>query len=618
METPHQDQQAFSFLQCQPHITSNPRLREPQRQACAAIAEHFGESLEPAIVQIPVGCGKTGLISLLPFALGLKRVLIVAPNLTIREALFDAVDSASKDCFWRNMRISPARPHGPFAAKLDGTDVNLSDCEESHFVVTNVQQIGQSNSKWLKQFPRDFFDMVLLDEGHHNAAASWKRLINHFPDARVVSLTATPFRSDAQALVGDLVYQYPFLRAMSRGYIKTLGAVHVQPRELAFTIGDSPQEVTLDEVLKLREEVWFSRGVALADECNRHIVRSSLEQCLRLREAGNMKHQVIAAACSVQHAKRIAQLYREAGFVALEIHSEQTKARRRHVLQQLRDGKLDVIVQVQILGEGFDHPPLSVAAIFRPFRTLSPYIQFVGRIMRVNRQRAPGDADNQGIVVSHVGMNTERHWKQFRELDSGDQSLWAGLASAEPMQKSDASSAQKNDECSSDEKERWFVPQMLVDWEIAGEGHETQYGDFVGLPIDESHADEDDETASVQIVGPQQRRREARSKLKQHVDDAIRQVLWECRISPTGMQIGRTLPQLRRMNNWSAIRFWCYGELNRQLKRRPGTLEKWSLEEIELGIDLLPRVTTELCERVNARRHQRRSPRRSWTRASAA
>ena len=63
---------------------------------------------------------------------------------------------------------------------------------------------------------------------------------------------------------------------------------------------------------------------------------------------------------------------------------------RRQSLASLRNGTLDCIIQVQMLGEGFDHPKLSVAAIFRPFRTLAPYIQFVGRIMRVVVQNDPG------------------------------------------------------------------------------------------------------------------------------------------------------------------------------------------------------------------------------------
>ncbi|CQD25106.1 hypothetical protein BN970_06904 [Mycolicibacterium conceptionense] len=79
-----------------------------------------------------------------------------------------------------------------------------------------------------------------------------------------------------------------------------------------------------------------------------------------------------------------------------------------------------------MLGEGFDHPRLSVAAIFRPFRSLAPYIQFVGRVMRVVQEAAPEHPDNQGHIVSHVGLNNDARWSEFRELDLDDQALVHG------------------------------------------------------------------------------------------------------------------------------------------------------------------------------------------------
>ena len=73
-----------------------------------------------------------------------------------------------------------------------------------------------------------------------------------------------------------------------------------------------------------------------------------------------------------------------------------------------------------MLGEGFDHPPLSVAAVFRPYRSLAPYIQFIGRVMRVLQHDAADHPDNRGVIVSHVGLNNEQHWHDFRELDLDD------------------------------------------------------------------------------------------------------------------------------------------------------------------------------------------------------
>jgi DNA repair protein RadD len=85
-----------------------------------------------------------------------------------------------------------------------------------------------------------------------------------------------------------------------------------------------------------------------------------------------IQHQIIAAACSVDHARQIASIYRECNYRAAEIHSDIDPDDQGAVTERLRQGQLDCIVQVQILGEGFDHPRLSNAAIFRPFRSLAP------------------------------------------------------------------------------------------------------------------------------------------------------------------------------------------------------------------------------------------------------
>lgn len=573
-----QNSSAHLFQRFTGKIEQNRFLREPQRDAYTAIRTHFEFHNESVVVQIPVGCGKTGLMSVLPFGIANGRVLIVAPNVTIRDAIFEAVDSASETCFWRAVGAATPTREGPFAAKIDGPRATLADCVNSHFIVTNVQQMGTAKSRWLQSLPADFVDMILIDEGHHNAAASWRRLMDHFPMAKIVSLTATPFRSDGKRVIGMPVYSYPFLRAMARGYIKPLRAIHVAPCELSFTFQDDTRECTLEEVLTLREETWFSRGVALSEECNRNIVSASIAECKRHRASKGTKHQIIAAACSVEHAGQIATLYREAGYHAEAIHSGQPQRQRENVLQRLKSGRLDAIVQVQMLGEGFDHPPLSVAAVFRPFRTLSPYVQFIGRIMRVMRQNRPGDADNWGGVVSHVGLNTERHWDEFRQLDEADQQLWAGLTGGEepkiPQNQGDTEAREP----------RTFSPEMLVAWEVMGELQKSGFGnaETTGEQLQLDFKGPEGQLQGA-YAGPQQRRREARSRLQQHANDAIRDILYSSRLSALGWQIGHNFRFLRRQNNWAALRLWLYSELNKELARRPGG--EWTLEEVETGIE---------------------------------
>lgn len=186
-------------------IETNDRLREPQRDAHRAVRTHFESSNAPAIIQIPVGCGKTGIIATLPFGISAGRVLVIAPNTTIRKGIAESLDVGSPKFFLGRMKVLSSFSDGPFAAVLDGPQANIHDCTESQYVVTNIQQLASSADRWLPQFPPNFFDMILVDEGHHNVADSWRKVFDRFPDAKVVSLTATPFRSDGQRVTGDVV-----------------------------------------------------------------------------------------------------------------------------------------------------------------------------------------------------------------------------------------------------------------------------------------------------------------------------------------------------------------------------------------------------------------------------
>ena len=160
----------------------------------------------------------------------------------------------------------------------------------------------------------------------------------------------------------------------------------------------------------------------------------------------------------MDHARQVRAIYEECGYRAAEIHSEMEEDEQEQVIERLRLGQLDCIIQVQMLGEGFDHPRLSVAAIFRPFRSLAPFIQFVGRVMRVVVQNSADHPDNQGFIVSHVGMNNDARWEEFRELDLDDQELLRQWMNGEDTD--------ENDEGESQPRSRRFDQGLLVNDEI--------------------------------------------------------------------------------------------------------------------------------------------------------
>ncbi len=419
------------FVETPANIEENPQLREPQIEAYQAIYDFFQSGNKVAIIQIPVGCGKSGIAAIAPFGIAKGRVLIVAPNLTIKDGLFESMDVTNRQkCFWRTRGVleNSDMAAGPYACTLDTG--NISVCEKSHVIISNVQQFATNPDKWLKKFPTDFFDLIIVDEAHHSPANSWQAVIEHFSDAKIVNMTATPFRSDGKEIDGELIYRYPFKKATFKGYIKRIKASYVAPSEIEFTAKGTTKTYNLDQVLKMKEKDWFSRGIALSDVCNQSIVDNSLEKLEQLRTTGT-HHQLIAVACSVDHARKIRSMYESRGFSADIIYGELDEDKKKTVKRRLRSGELDCIVQVQMLGEGFDHPKLSVAAIFRPFRTLAPYIQFVGRVLRVIVQNNPSHPDNYGHVVTHAGMNLDVRLQEFKLFENDDQKFWDSVISGE-------------------------------------------------------------------------------------------------------------------------------------------------------------------------------------------
>lgn len=421
------------FMSFEANIDGNILLREPQREGYSATYEYLKSGKNNPILQIPVGCGKSGLISLLPFGIARGRVLVIAPNLEIKKGIYEALDITNKQkCFWLKADVLPESSlyGGPYVTTLD--NVNMSVINESHLVVTNIQQLAIDYDKWLSKFPNDYFDVIIVDEGHHSTAKSWQNVFNHFPQAKVIHLTATPFRSDGQRLNGEIAYKYSFKSATRKGYIKNIRTSYVAPSdiEIEFVANDEKGHYTLEEVLTMKEDEWFSKEIALSQVCNVSIVDNSLAKLEDLRLTGT-KHQLIAVACTISHAKSIASLYRERGYSAEVVHSKMKRDKIDKVLLDLKNGSLDCIIQVQMLGEGFDHPKLSVAAIFRPFRTLNPYLQFVGRIMRVVVQNNPEHPDNQGFVISHIGMNLDKLVDNFKDFENDDLNFWEEVTKGE-------------------------------------------------------------------------------------------------------------------------------------------------------------------------------------------
>jgi DNA repair protein RadD len=608
------------FQETAANIETNINLREPQREAYARAAAFFQSGGKKALIQLPVGCGKSGVAAILPFGIASGRVLVIAPNLTIKDELYKAFDITNKQkCFWRQRGVLEDRQmtSGPYVCTLDAG--NLSVCEKSHIVLTNIQQLGTNADKWLTRFPEDFFDLIVVDEAHHGAATSWRRVFERFPNAKVANLTATPFRSDRQELEGELIFRYPFKSASIKGYVKKLKASYVAPSELTFTMNDEERTFTLEEVLEMKEEEWFSRGVALSEPCNVSIVDNSLEKLEKLRQTGT-KHQLIAVACSINHARQIRSLYQERGYETAIVHSspdkEADEKANEEVMRDLYSGVLDCIVQVQMLGEGFDHPKLSVAAIFRPFRSLAPYIQFVGRILRVVVQNDPTHPDNYGYIVTHVGMNLDELLKRFKLFENDDQKFWEEVTGGKepdpPREVLDGGARMKLHEDMVVQSE--IVEQLFEEDFATAEDADIQHDlekKLEALGLDPRLAQRVVQQSRSDALGPAvapaaqpfskipaKQWKEAKRRLDEEARRTAKILLNRVGFKPEGVEIPRKLkPEIGAINNSIAVLIM----VNQAISKRVGDGRKrpeWAFEEFVAATEELPGILNDLVRQL--------------------
>lgn len=597
------------FQKLKPAIRGNPKLRTPQLEAFGSLVDlaHDSEDQEREVgVILPVGCGKSGCITLTPFAFGSTRTLVVAPNVKIADQLYRDFNPSNRDAFYQKCGILSARSF-PEPVRIQGRTSNRSDLEEADVVVTNIQQLQGPVNRWLEDLPDDFFDLILFDEGHHNVADSWESLRRKFGAARIVNFSATPHRADGRLMAGEIIYSYPVYRAIQEGYVKKLTGVILKPSSLRYVRREDDAEVTvdLDEVRRLGEEdAGFRRSIVTAPETLNTIVDASIRKLeeLRAHPDGSGKLKIIASALNFEHCRQIVEAYRSRGLKADYIHSRESSEANQRVVRRLENHDLDVIVQVRKLGEGFDHPYLAVAAVFSIFSNLSPFVQFVGRIMRVIKQDAPDDPLNRGAVVFHAGANIAQRWTDFQEYSEADQAFFDQLL---PLEDLDFDSG---DELESDPmrdgRDLWKRFEINAQSEVQMEEIPLIRDDQEALdalrllqqkgytPDDMKQAYEELEPVPTTKV---QQRQAKRVGLDQRVREETGRILGGRAVNPEGRNLDR---QFRNRSNFVVLKSAIDRRANAIVGRSTGTRHDFTQEELDriesAWADILARAEQEV------------------------
>lgn len=241
--------------------------------------------------------------------------------------------------------------------------------------VASVQTIVRR----LDQLPAP--DLMVFDECHHIGSDSWSTLFHHFPRARVLGLTATPWRLDGQGL-GNWFEE--MVLGPSTGELIAEGSLS---RFRLF----APAQPDLSAIGTVGGD--FKKGALAAAMDKPQIVGDAIGHYRRLC-AGK---RAVAFAAGVENSKHIAAQFREAGISAEHVDGSMSPEERDAAVARFRVGETLVLSNADLFGEGFDVPAIEAAILLRPTKSLSLHLQQVGRALR------PAPGKDEAIILDHAG-----------------------------------------------------------------------------------------------------------------------------------------------------------------------------------------------------------------------
>jgi DNA repair protein RadD len=258
-----------------------------------------------------------------------------------------------------------------------------------------VQTLARDEN--LKRLPP--LGTLTIDETHHAAAASYRKIIDRArevnPGVAIFGVTATPNRGDGTPLrdiFDNVSDQITIGELIATGHL-------VRPRTFVLDVGVTSE---LQNVRRLASD--FDMG-QVAQIMDREIIS---DQIVKLWAAGDVERDLpscrgrptVVFCSTVAHAEHVAAAFREAQVRAEVIHGNLAPAQRADLLADYSKGRIDVIVNVAVLTEGWDHPPTSCVILLRPSSYKSTLVQMIGRGLRtVDPAEWPGVVKTDCIVL---------------------------------------------------------------------------------------------------------------------------------------------------------------------------------------------------------------------------
>ena len=337
------------------------RPSEEQDKALDALAATRRDGFGRGLVVMATGLGKTYLAAFDARQMGAARVLFVAH----REEILLQAEATFQ-------RVLPRVRVGRYYADERQQDADM--------VFASVQTLHRQAH--LKQFPRDHFDYIVVDEFHHAAANTYRRLLQHFTPRFLLGLTATPDRSDQADILAlcddNLVYTRDLFDGVRSNLLCPFAYYGI-----------------FDEHVDYEEIPWRN------GRFDPNTLSTKLATLARARHAlheweNKAGSRTLAFCVSTTHADFMADQFAKAGVPSLSVHSR-SEVNRHEALDQLRQGTTRVIFSVDLFNEGVDVPDIDTVLMLRPTDSKILFLQQIGRGLR------PAPNKERLVILDFIG-----------------------------------------------------------------------------------------------------------------------------------------------------------------------------------------------------------------------
>lgn len=323
-----------------------PEPTKIQHEALAALTASREGGYRRGLVVLATGLGKTWLAAFDAVRMGARRILFVAHR---EEILGQAAATF--------VRILPKKRVGYYTGRSRDADVDV--------LCASVQTLAKAEH--LERFAPQHFDYVVIDEFHHAAAGTYRRLLTHFAPSFLLGLTATPDRTDQSDILSlcddNLVYSCHLFAGIQAGLLAPFHYHGIQ-----------------DESVDYREVPWRNGRFDPEQLSNKLATLARARHALR-EWRSKAQQRTLAFCVSTRHADYMAEQFTRAGVSAAAVYSGSTLGRAQ-ALEKLHAGTLQVVFSVDLFNEGVDLPSIDTVMMLRPTESKILFLQQLGRGLR--------------------------------------------------------------------------------------------------------------------------------------------------------------------------------------------------------------------------------------------